>query len=108
VSSGKPHLDAGIVPAQDALDTTAPVEPHGGVRYGRTMLSMAASPTPRERILGALHDLPTDATVDDAIERLVLLAKVEAGLAELDAGKAIPHEVLKGAMLLRHGQNRGR
>jgi predicted transcriptional regulator len=56
---------------------------------------MAAPPTPRERILGALQDLPTDATVDDAIERLVFLAKVEAGLAELDAGKGIPHEEAK-------------
>jgi predicted transcriptional regulator len=51
--------------------------------------------TARERILDALHDLPDDATVDDAIERLVLLARVDAGLAELDAGKAIPHEEVK-------------
>jgi hypothetical protein len=53
---------------------------------------VAVSPTPRERILGALQDLPSDATVDDAIERLVFLAKVEAGLAEVDAVKGIPHE----------------
>ena len=36
--------------------------------------------------------MPPDATVDDAIERLVFLAKIEAGLNELDAGKGIPHE----------------
>jgi len=51
--------------------------------------------TTRERILKALESLPPDATFDDAIERLVFLAKIEAGLAELDAGKGIPHEDAK-------------
>ena len=54
-----------------------------------------AEPTVRERILQALEDLPTDATFDDAIERLVFLAKIDAGLAELDAGKGIPHDEAK-------------
>ena len=49
----------------------------------------------RDRILEALQDLPADATVDDAIERLVFLAKVDAGLAELDEGKGIPHDEVK-------------
>jgi predicted transcriptional regulator len=52
-------------------------------------------PTARERILEALQDLPDDATFDDAIERLVFLAKIDAGLAELDAGEGIPHEEVK-------------
>jgi len=51
--------------------------------------------TARERILEALQDLPDDATVDDAIEKLVFLARVDAGLADLDAGKGIPHEEVK-------------
>ena len=46
----------------------------------------------RERILQALEDLPPDATFDDAIERPVFLAKIDAGLAELDAGKGIAHD----------------
>lgn len=54
-----------------------------------------ATRTPREQILDAFHDLPTDATFDDAIERLVFLAKIEAGLAELDQGKGIPHTEVK-------------
>jgi predicted transcriptional regulator len=49
----------------------------------------------RDRILAALQDLPEDASFDEAIERLVFLAKVEAGLAELDAGEGIPHEEVK-------------
>jgi predicted transcriptional regulator len=53
------------------------------------------TPTARERILEALQDLPDDATLDDAIERLILLARIDTGLAELDAGKGIPHEEVK-------------
>ena len=49
----------------------------------------------KERILEALQDLPSDATVDDAIERLVVLAKIDEGLAELDAGAGIPHEEIR-------------
>ena len=51
--------------------------------------------TTRDRIREAMDKLPPDATFDDAIERLVFLAKIEAGLAELDAGKGIPHDEVK-------------
>ncbi len=56
---------------------------------------MATSQTNRDRILDALQDLPGDATYDDAIERLVFLAKIEAGLAELDEGKGVSHAEAK-------------
>jgi len=49
----------------------------------------------RDRIIEALRELPPDATVDDAIERLVFLAKIEAGLAELDRGEGVPHDEVK-------------
>jgi predicted transcriptional regulator len=51
--------------------------------------------TTRDRIREAIEKLPPDATYDDAIERLIFLAKIEAGLSELDAGKGIPHEEVK-------------
>ena len=56
---------------------------------------MASPASTKERILEALRSLPADATVDDAIERLVFMAKVEEGLAQLDAGQGIPHEEVK-------------
>ena len=56
--------------------------------------------TTRDRILQALEDLPQNATFDDAIERLVFLAKIDAGLAELDAGQGIPHDELKRRLSL--------
>jgi hypothetical protein len=51
--------------------------------------------TEKQRILEAVRNLPDDASLEDAIERLVFLAKVSRGLAELDAGKAIPHSEAK-------------
>ena len=59
---------------------------------------MAASST-RDKILDAVRQLPPDATVEDAIERLVFLAKIERGLAQADAGQLIPHEEAKRRLL---------
>ena len=58
-------------------------------------MSPMPTQTTRDRIREAIEKLPPDATYDDAIERLIFLAKIEAGLAELDAGKRIPHEEIK-------------
>lgn len=45
----------------------------------------------KQRVLEAIERLPADATIEDAIERLVLLARTERGLAELDAGQGVEH-----------------
>jgi predicted transcriptional regulator len=50
----------------------------------------------RERMIEAIRELPEDASVDDAIERLVFLAKIEEGLAQLDRGEGIPHDEVTG------------
>jgi predicted transcriptional regulator len=49
----------------------------------------------KQRILDALNDLSDDATVEEAIERLYFLAKVEKGIAQLDAGQSVDHEEVK-------------
>ena len=51
--------------------------------------------TAKQGVLEAIEGLPADATLEDAIERLVLLAKIERGLAELDAGQGIDHSEAK-------------
>lgn len=56
---------------------------------------MSEAATTKDRILEALRSLPHDATVDDAIERLVFMARVEEGLSQLDAGRGIPHEEIR-------------
>jgi predicted transcriptional regulator len=49
----------------------------------------------RDQIKHVVDELPPDATFEDAIERLVFLAKIDAGLADLDAGRTVPHEEVK-------------
>ncbi len=46
----------------------------------------------KQRILDAVEQLPADATIEDVIERLCFLAKIERGLAQADAGQLIPHD----------------
>lgn len=46
----------------------------------------------KEQMLRIIQDLPDDASIDDAIERLIFLARVEAGLAQIDAGLTMPHD----------------
>jgi hypothetical protein len=55
--------------------------------------------TDKQRALEAVQRLPEDATVEDAIERLCFIAKVQKGLRELDAGQAVPHPDAKRRIL---------
>lgn len=55
--------------------------------------------TAKQKVLEAIEKLPADATLEDAIERLVLLAKVEQGLAQLDAGQGVEHSEAKRRLL---------
>lgn len=50
-------------------------------------------PFTRDRIIEALQGMPPDVTMDDAIERLVFLAKIETGLAELEGAKVFPMKI---------------
>ena len=45
--------------------------------------------TEKPRALEAVQRLPDDATVEDAIERLCFIAKVQKGLRELESGQGI-------------------
>ena len=55
--------------------------------------------TEKQRVIEAVHGLPDDATVEDAIERLCFLAKIQKGVAELDRGEGVPHEEAKRRIL---------
>lgn len=54
--------------------------------------------TMKERVHEAVQGLPDDASVEDAMGRLLLLSKIERGLAEADAGQTIPHVQVKERM----------
>ena len=50
-----------------------------------------AAETVKQKILQVVERLPDTATLEDAIERLCFLAKVEEGLRQSDAGETVPH-----------------
>jgi len=56
------------------------------------------TPLQKTEIVHAIQDLPDDATVEDAMERLYLLAKIERGLEQSD-GETIAHEEIKARFL---------
>jgi predicted transcriptional regulator len=53
----------------------------------------------KERVLDAVRDLPDDATVEDAMERLYFLAKIDEGLRQAEAGETVTHEEAKRRIL---------
>jgi predicted transcriptional regulator len=53
------------------------------------------TPQMKQEIVRAVQDLPEDATLVDAIERLYFLAKIERGLEQSEAGNTISHDVIK-------------
>jgi hypothetical protein len=50
-----------------------------------------ATETVKQEILQVVERLPDTATLEDAIERLCFLAKVEEGLRQSDAEETVPH-----------------
>ena len=52
----------------------------------------------KDQILKAMQDLPDDATVESAMERLYLLYKIEQGLEQADRGQVVSQEEVKRRM----------
>jgi predicted transcriptional regulator len=44
--------------------------------------------------------LPADATVEEAMERLLFLAQIEQGITQAEAGKTVPHEDVRRRLAL--------
>lgn len=53
----------------------------------------------KERVIDAVGALPADATVEDAMERLYFLAKVEEGIRQADAGQTVSHNEARRRIL---------
>jgi len=53
----------------------------------------------KQRAIEALRALPEHATIDDAIERLCFIAKVEEGLRQSDARQLVSHDEVKKQFL---------
>ncbi len=52
----------------------------------------------KDQILKAIQDLPDDATVETAMERLYLLYKIEQGIEQADRGEVVSQEEVKRRM----------
>ena len=72
-----------------------------GVELGVPSVECDRMPEPKvkERLLEAVRGLPEDATVEDAMERLYFLAKVEEGERQADAGQTMSHEEARKRVL---------
>jgi predicted transcriptional regulator len=49
----------------------------------------------KQRVIEAVEALPADATIEDAMERLYFLAKIQRGLDQADAGDTLTHQEAK-------------
>jgi predicted transcriptional regulator len=56
-------------------------------------------PTAEQAAREIIDRLPDQATWDDIMYELYVKAKIEHGLADIDAGRTIPHERLKAELL---------
>ncbi len=54
--------------------------------------------TTKEKVMRAVDDLPDDATIEDAMERLLFLAKIERGIRQADGGQTISHSMVNERM----------
>jgi len=52
----------------------------------------------KKKIIKSLQDLPEKTTIEDAMERLYLLAKIEKGIKQADEGQCFTHGKAKEKM----------
>jgi predicted transcriptional regulator len=60
--------------------------------------------TTKAKIVRAVEDLPEDATIEDAIERLLLLHKIEVGLKQAEEGKTVPLDEVEARLKRRRSK----
>ena len=51
--------------------------------------------TNKQRFVHAVQDLPDDASIEDAVERLLFLGRIEKGIRQADAQQTVPHAEVK-------------
>ncbi len=49
----------------------------------------------KEKVLEAIQTLPEEFSIDDLVEKLVVLQKIEIGLQQVTAGKTLPTKKAK-------------
>jgi predicted transcriptional regulator len=59
-----------------------------------------APPSTKQRIRDVVDKLPPEATVEDAMERLYVLAKIERGVAQADSGQTLSTDEVRDRLRL--------
>ena len=54
--------------------------------------------TPKEKMLQAIKEMPDDKSIEDAMERFLLLARIERGIKQADLGETISHQAVRDRM----------
>ncbi len=54
--------------------------------------------TVKQKVIKAVQSLPDDASYEDAMERLVFLAKIEKGVRQADSRQTVSHEKVRQKM----------
>lgn len=49
----------------------------------------------KEKVLEAIKDMPKDFQLDELIDKLIFIEKVEEGIKQVSEGQAVPHEDVK-------------
>lgn len=57
--------------------------------------------TPKEAAKQLIDHMPDEATWEEILYELYVKQKIEEGLADIEAGRTIPHEQVKAEFLLR-------
>ena len=60
-----------------------------------------AEPSPKQLALQAVEQLPDDATLEDAMERLYFLEKIERGRTDVREGRTVAHDEVEQRFGLR-------
>ena len=54
--------------------------------------------TTKDKVLQTVQQLPDDASIEDAMERLLVLAKIERGIAQAENGETTPPQAVRDRM----------
>ena len=49
----------------------------------------------KAKMANIIRDLPDDANIEDAMEKLLILHKIEKGIAQVEDGRTVSHEEAK-------------
>jgi len=100
--TARPSLQA-FVPSSTVRARSTPsaysLERASGLSERVCYILVMTKPATKDRILKAVEDLPDDATLEEAIEKLCFLAKVERGVKQANEGNTVPHDEVKDRLL---------